>query len=145
MNLRIPPKPGASTDSIDFEFVTVDDARAAHDELPAGVGSLPTLVPGYWEQRRRKPVPSDRALTGAAIEWLIALPPALRPAQLAERFPRIVNTIAEAQTTQDRLLVLAGLLDDRRGHRGGFCLEVRHEIDALYDAAVRLHAGPDAA
>ena len=96
MNAPFNPKEAITPDAIDFELVPVDAARAVHDEPPAGVESLPTLVPGYWVERRRKPGASDRALTGSAIDWLLALPAAVRPKLLCERYPRVVNAVAAA-------------------------------------------------
>ena len=112
-------------------------ARAAHDQLPPGVESLPTLVPDYWQQRRRKPVASDRALTGTAIAWLLAVPEPLRPTLLSERHPRVVNAIAEAWPGAERLAFLESLLVDKRGNRVGFGAELRNEIEMLYDWAAR--------
>ena len=43
-------------------------------------------------------MPTDRALTDQAIDWLLALPSALRP-QISRQFRRIVNALAEAGTS----------------------------------------------
>ena len=67
MNARFTPKPLAPPGAIEFELVPVDAARAAHDQLPPGVEALPSLVPDYWPQRRRKPVPSDRAPAASIV------------------------------------------------------------------------------
>ena len=123
-----PPSPG----SIDFEITDFDSARQALDELPPGIEEVKHLEPGYWEQQRRKPTPIDRALTGAAMDWVIGLPPALRPHATCEHFPRVVNAIASAWAdTAHSLQVLDQMVNDRRGGRRGFPTSVQQELVAL--------------
>lgn len=122
------PPPG----TIEFELTDFSEARQALDELPPGVGQVDRLSPGYWEERRRKPLPTDRALTGRAIDWLMALPPQVRPRELCEQFPRIANALAEAWAdprTRDESL--QRLLDDGREGRRGFPADVQREIERL--------------
>jgi len=126
-------RPGVPSGSIPFETTDFDDARRSLDELPAGVVELAKYAPNYWEQRRRQPRPEDRALTGAAIDWVLALPPELRPRALCERYPRVANMIAAAWSRADaRALVLHGLLTDTRGGRKGFPVNVQREIEVLF-------------
>jgi hypothetical protein len=73
--------------SIEFELTDLENARLALEELPEGVDKVPTLAANYWEQRRRKPLPTDRALQGATIDWMLKLPVSLRPRELCDRFP----------------------------------------------------------
>jgi hypothetical protein len=118
--------------SLDFEPTDFASARAALDELPAGVGRLHAVQHGYWEARRRPAQPADRALAGATIDWLLSLPPPLRPRRLGERFPRLANALA--QNWRDPVLrtaLIDELLIDRRGGRQGFPPEVRGELEAL--------------
>lgn len=91
VTMNAPFNPKLAPGSIDFELVPVDAARAAHDEPPPGVESLPTLVPDYRLRRRRRPGPSDRALTGPTVDWLRALPPTVRPKLLCEKHARVAN------------------------------------------------------
>jgi hypothetical protein len=118
---------------IEFELTDVDDARRAHDTLPEGVDKLPELTPNYWEQRRRKTLPMDRALAGFTIDWLLSLPATLRPHALCDRYPRAANAIAAADAA-DRFAVLNDLLSDSRGKRQGFPAQVRQEMVALREA-----------
>jgi hypothetical protein len=136
MTIGSPHNPKAP-DALEFELTDFDDARRAHEALPDGVDKLPELEPNFWEQRRRKPQPTDRALAGYSIDWLLALPPSLRPKLLCESYPRAVNAIAAAAPGDERCAVLAELLSDRRGRRHGFPERERLEIEALYDAALR--------
>ena len=122
------PPPG----SIDFEITDFEHARQALDELPPGIAEVKHLQPGFWEQQRRKPTPADRALTGAAMDWVIGLPPALRPHITCEQFPRVVNAIASAWAdTSHSLQVLEHMINDYRGGRRGFPAGVQQELAAL--------------
>ncbi len=123
-----PPPPG----SIDFEITDFEHARQALDELPPGIAEVKHLQPGYWEQQRRKPTPVDRALTGAAMDWVISLPPTLRPHITCEQFPRVVNAIASAWADAAySLQVLDHMINDYRGGRRGFPAAVQQELQAL--------------
>ena len=128
-----PPKPGAVPGSIDFEHTDFDMARRALDELPAGVEAIQRLKGQNWEAQRRKPLPTDRALTGQAMDWVIALPPALRPHSTCEQFPRVVNAIAASWNDLSfSLRVIDHMVNDYRGGRRGFPLAVQQELHALY-------------
>jgi hypothetical protein len=127
---------------IEFELTDVDDARLAHDRLPEGVERLPELTPHYWEQRRRKPGPVDRALAGFTIDWLLSLPVALRPSALCDLYPRAANAIARVPDGAERFAVLNDLLSDNRGNRRGFPEVVRKELVALRDATAAAAIAP---
>ena len=117
--------------SIEFELTDLEHARLALEELPEGVDKFQMLAPNYWEQRRRKPLPSDRALQGSTIDWLLKLPVSLRPRELCDRYPRAANAVATAWQGSERAAVLDDLLSDRRGRRRGFPPEVKSELEAL--------------
>lgn len=89
-------------------------------------------IPEYWVQRRRCPRPSDRALTGQALQWLITLAREFRPHSTVDGYPRVVNQLAEAwpdpKATHD---LLHSLLHDRRAGRKGFPAVVRRELKIL--------------
>jgi hypothetical protein len=131
-----PPKPTPpDDDGLEFELTDLEDARRVLDEESisqfdvAGAAS-----PAQWKRLRRSSLPTDRALSGSAIDWLIALPPTLRPEHLPRRFPRIVNALAVVWHDADACHVaMAKLLDDTRKGRQGFPPEVRAELVALRD------------
>ena len=129
-----PPRPGPPS-TFDFELTDFETARAAHDSLPAGVEKIPVLTPGFWESRRRRPGPADRALTGTTIDWCLSLPPSRRPHRLCELFPRVANGLAlRWRAPAARNAMLDELLADRRGGRRGFPADVRQEIERLREA-----------
>jgi len=116
---------------IEFEFTNVDDARK-EAVRPAAVVALERLLPSHWEEQRRPLSPSDRALTGKAIDWLLALPEPKRPKALCEQFPRIANHLAEHWSDPlGTQLELMRLLADERGGRKGFSLQIEQEIGHL--------------
>ena len=116
---------------IEFEITDVNEARKEADK-PAAIVALEKLLPGYWEEQRRPLEPSDRALTGKAIDWLMTLPAKARPKALSEQYPRIANHLAahwgDLACTQ---LGLMRLLADERGGRKGFSLQIEQEIGRL--------------
>ena len=133
MNSPSPPKkPSDPFDSIDFEITDFDSARMVLDDLPPGVGRAQSMQPGFWEQQRRKSTPTDRALTGAAMDWVIGLPAELRPHAACEHFPRVINAVASAWAdTGYSVQVLDHMIRDYRGGRRGFPAAVQSELAAL--------------
>ena len=132
-----PPKPPSSylpspSGMMEFQPVTIDDARAEHDKLPPDVARVLESVPGYWEKNRRSALATDRALTGRAMDWIRQLPENLRPRLTTERYPRIVNAIAATwPVAKARADMFDHLLNDRRVGRRGFPAEIEREIAAL--------------
>jgi hypothetical protein len=131
--MNIPPlKPVATLDALDFEVTDFDEARRALDELPAGLAAMQQTTPGFWDQRRRGALPSDRALTGAAMDWVVALPPSIRPHTTCEQFPRVANAIAESWPDVALCTrVLDHMIHDYRGGRRGFPATVQAELSSL--------------
>lgn len=128
----LPPKPPPG--SIDFEVTDFDEARRVLDQLPAGVEEMRRLKPADWPAHRRKPLPTDRALTGQAMDWVIGLPPSLRPHGACEQFPRVVNAVAASwDDAAYSLQVLDHMINDYRGGRRGFPAAVKAELLALYE------------
>lgn len=116
---------------IEFEITDVEEARREADK-PAAVVAIEKLLPGYWEEQRRPLSPSDRALTGKGIDWMLGLPANSRPKALCEQFPRIANHLADIwNNPRDTQLALMRLLADERGRRKGFSLQIEQEIGRL--------------
>jgi hypothetical protein len=117
--------------SIDFEPTDLAEARRVLEGLPDGLVDA-TSRPEYWISRRRRSEPTDRALTGAAIDWMVQLPPIVQPRKLSTQYPRIANSLAEAWADKERCLdLLACLVRDQRGRRLGFPPPVQLEIGRL--------------
>ncbi len=115
---------------MDFEPVTVEEARAALDEIDQAIASL--INPEYWQKVRRPPRPSDRALTGRSMKWLTELPEEVRPAATMQRYPRIINALSEVwNDAQARDDAFESLLNDRRKGRRGFPIDVERELSTL--------------
>ena len=143
MSNRLPPQSSPPPGSIEFELTDIDEARAALDELPPGVNEHSRMQPGFWEARRRPRMATDRALTGRSLQWLMELPPMLRPQALGERFPRILNWISASwDETEKSLDLFEHLLDDRRTGRRGFPADVQREIEMLCEHRVTLASMP---
>lgn len=127
---RLPP-PDAG---FEFELTDFASARETLDNtsLEWAAESARPNDPAEWASRRRPPVPTDRALAGATIDWMLRLPAALQPHHLADKFPRLANQIAAAWFDRPRCeRALQALLTDDRGGRRGLSYELRNEIEAL--------------
>jgi hypothetical protein len=115
---------------MDFEPVSIDEARAALDEIDAAMASL--IRPEYWLKVRRKALATDRALTGRSMKWLAELPEDLRPVITLQRYARVINSIVDAwPSAEARDEVFENLLNDRRKGRRGFPIDVERELSAL--------------
>jgi hypothetical protein len=134
MAQNTPPQRPLPPGSIEFEPTDFGDARRALDELPAGIAEVQRLRAGDWEAQRRKSLPTDRALTGAAMDWVIGLPQPLRPRTTCELFPRVVNLLAESWgDARYSVQVIDHMVNDYRGGRRGFPAPVLAELNALYE------------
>ncbi|MFO1219149.1 MAG: hypothetical protein U1E89_12310 [Burkholderiaceae bacterium] len=124
-------KPFQPSGMIEFNVVELDDARK-EAEHPAAWVAMERLMPGYWEEQRRPPTATDRALTGKTIDWMLKLPAEARPKALSTQFPRIVNHLADGwHDLANTRLALMRLLADERGGRKGFSLQIEQEIGRL--------------
>jgi hypothetical protein len=92
-----------------------------------------------WVARR---APQRRAvLLDTTTVWMAKLPQDVRPVNLARRFPRIANSIAELWPRSARCEeYLFTLVVDLRGDRTGFPPEVAQELTALRCHFNELHS-----
>ena len=68
-------------------------------------------------------------ITALSRKWLVGLPRDVRPMQLAQRHPRIVNQLALCWRDHELTeRVLSSLIVDQRGGRQGFAAEVLAEL-----------------
>jgi hypothetical protein len=115
---------------MEFEPVSIDEARAAMDEMDAAIEAL--VSPEYWTKVRRKPQATDRALTGRSMTWLAELPAEVRPQITMTRYPRVINMLAESWAdAEEREDAFDDLLNSRRRGRRGFPIDVERELSAL--------------
>jgi hypothetical protein len=116
-------------EGLEFELTDFEEARRILDSESASQFFVP---PEHWTRLRRGTLPTDRALTGRAIDWLLALPPTLRPQNLSVLFPRITDALAEVwHEPQQCQAALDKLLCDGRKGRKGFPFVVRDELIGL--------------
>ena len=120
-------------EALEFELTDIEEARRVLDAGSLTQFDVANVVrPEKWKRLRRRGLPTDRALTGQAIDWLLDLPSALRPQNLSLQFPRITNALGEVwQEPQQYQAALDKLLCDGRKSRKGFPDAVRHELIAL--------------
>ena len=118
--------------ALEFELTDFNEARLALEEPPAGLEAASALRPGRWESKRRPKVATDKALVGRTLDWIVALPEAVRPKTLADENPRIANALAECWDDAARASALIDdLLIDRRGGRRGLPPEIKEELQLL--------------
>jgi hypothetical protein len=119
---------------LEFELTDLTSARRALDALPPGIEERKHLEPGYWETRRRRQVlPSDKALTGPTIDWLLSLPEPVRPKNLCQFYPRVANTVSGGWADMEKSAVVVDQLlnDTRGGTRQGFPEHVKVDLQLL--------------
>ena len=127
------PDPG----SLDFEKVSLTDARKALEETGPAAYATPKKTEN-WEEKRS--AAASEPLSDAAAAWMAELPESVRPRQLALRYARLANRICEAWQTPPKCeKLLDELMMDRRGGRKGFPLPVANELATLRDHFFRLH------
>ena len=131
----VSPESTPQDEGLEFELTDFDDARRVLDSESMSQFDVATVgSPEQWKRIRRGTLPTDRALSGRTIDWLLGLPPAVRPQQLSARFPRIANALAEVWSEpEERPVALDKLLGEGRKGRKGFPSEVHHELIKLRD------------
>lgn len=119
----------------EFELTDIEEARRILDSESLSQFDVATIGrPEHWKRLRRRNLPTDRALTGRAIDWLLSMSPPLRPQKLAAEFPRIANALAEIWDEPEQCQAAFGrLLSDSRRGRKGFPRAVYDELVTLRD------------
>ena len=132
---------------IEFGF-TNDDLMTDRHETERHSSKEPPQGPkdDLGLKQRSAPNPRDAILSDLARVWIDTLPDHLRPSVLCQHYPRITNRLALCWP--DRVLtakVFDSVLEDRRGDRRGFRLDVSRELVALRDhSALELDRGQPA-
>jgi hypothetical protein len=127
----------ADSGSLEFEKVSLDDARKALDETGPAAYAV-RKQPENWDDKRTPAV--SEAMRDATAQWLAELPEAVRPRQLALRYARLANRLCDAWKDPAKCeRLLDDLMTDRRGGRKGFPLQVASELATLRDYYFRLH------
>lgn len=136
------PAPPPQDEGFEFELTDLEEARRILDSESMSqfdVFSIGSQEGDQWKRMRRPKLPTDRALGGRAIDWLLGLPEGVRPQHLSSRFPRIANALAEVwEDPEERQVSLDKLLGDGRKGRKGFPPEVHQEVVALREWTVGL-------
>jgi hypothetical protein len=108
-----------------YEKVTMAEAKRVHDGAP------PDATRQDWTKRRAGP-DAHGLIREETSAWIRELPGDVRPAHLAEHFPRIANKICALWAQPVRCAAyLSDLLLARRVSRKGFPAEVAMEIGNL--------------
>ena len=93
-----PPAPSWQDEGLEFELTDLEDARRVLDGESMSqfdVVSIGAQEEDQWKRMRRKKLPTDRALSGQAIDWLLGLPEGGRPEHLGTQFPRMAASKGE--------------------------------------------------
>ena len=121
-----------------FERAVSDD-DVTHTVRPTAAPKPPSqpkideaVSPELVRQRKTRPI---NHLLPLCMKWLRSLPKEVRPIALANQYPRIANLLAlewnkpaACRRYFDELLI-----DQRRGNRRGFPLDVHRELETLRD------------
>ncbi len=117
---------------LEFEPVSIAQARAVANRLPGGVEAILDRTPHGWEKIREPLAIDELKLKPTTIAWLRILPQYALPVETASAFPRVLNRIADVWTDHDELAaVWEGLFNDGRKTRRGFPVKVRTELETL--------------
>jgi hypothetical protein len=114
------------------------DVQLADMTVTGGPGwSHAESKPDLTRLRRGDPV---NRLLPRSVDWILGLPPAVRPHVLASKYARIVNQLCVSWNDPAAVRkYLAELLTDRRGGRQGFPMGIVKELHALRKYHKRLH------
>lgn len=123
----------------------VSGATPVERIVPASpVAALTFTAPAKNWAALRRARPAE-ALLPASRAWFESLPLEVRPHALVNRYPRIVNLIAQQWTHKEdcRAYFEQLLTDDRRVGRRGFPPVVHRDLRALLEYYQRMHLMAD--
>jgi len=116
-------------EGIPSEINVSDDARRRGASATPKI-TLPVAARND-EQYQRRAMPNSEPLA-ATFKWVASLPRAIRPLALLQKYPRIVNVMAQTWADPPAFRdYMFELLIDRRGGRQGFPETMRCELLAL--------------
>ena len=97
-----------------------------------------------WARVRAPQRHRDQTLSNQATRWLDRLPQNMRPTELCQQYPRIVNRIAALWHDEGLTeYTFIDMLGDLRGGRQGFPPKIMEELMALYELhLMRIDAHP---
>ena len=122
---------------LEFEPVSIAQARAVANRLPGGVEAILDRTPHGWEKVREPIAIDELKLKASTLAWLRALPKYALPIETASAYPRVLNRIAGVWNDPDELAaVWESLFNDGRKNRRGFPVKVRSELETLRALAV---------
>jgi hypothetical protein len=118
--------------ALEFEKVSISDLRKELDRENKPVEASKCTF--------ERTAQAGAVLTDEAARWIASLPVQVRPIVLAQKFPRIANSIADLWRRVARCEeYLDTLVVDLRGDRTGFPLDVAKELNALRSYYAQLH------
>jgi hypothetical protein len=114
------------------------EVNVRNGAVPAPATTLPFAPPPQNCVQLRKARPVEHLLP-ASVKWLESLPHDVWPVALVNKYPRIVNLIAQQWNDYDSCCAYFGVLfTDRRGTRRGFPADVHRELRKLFEHYQRL-------
>lgn len=121
-----------------IEFDPVEPAaliqQAAQEAPPDDGLEQDALSPVFGQQKGSKTAAGDHLLAGTTIDWFVALPAAVRPKALCERYPHVANRLARGwDDLAHSARQLRTLARDVRWGTAGFPGLVQNELQRLLD------------
>jgi hypothetical protein len=127
-----PGRPFRPSGMLEFEPVSIAQARAVANRLPGGVEAILDRTPHGWEKVREPLAIDELKMKPTTLAWLRSLPQYALPIETASAYPRVLNRIADVWRDKDELTaVWESLFNDGRKHRRGFPVKVRTELETL--------------
>lgn len=127
-----PGRPFRPSGMLEFEPVSIAQARAVANRLPGGVEAILDRTPHGWEKVREPLAVDELKLKATTLAWLRSLPQYALPVETASAYPRVLNRIADVWSDREEIAaVWESLFNDGRKNRRGFPMKVRTELETL--------------